>query len=207
MNLRYPMPIMTPRLILRPLVAGDGMLLHLAKKETEDSLSKVFEWASHGFHLEADEAYVAKCQKDYEEGHDLSLAGFDRATGEAVIFTGLHDSWGQPGTFQIGFWVRQSAQGQHLAEESSNALIRYAFDQLGAEKIVMCHSAANQKSPKIFKKLGFAFDCVREKSLRMAGGDVVDAFWYRLDDVEKLKPLAVSWDGHPDGPKTLDFGK
>jgi RimJ/RimL family protein N-acetyltransferase len=193
MSQRYPVPIETQRLILRPLMAGDGAMLYDAKRETEETLSKVFEWASHGFDLEADHAYVAKSQAEFENGEDLSLVGYDRETNKPVIFTGLHDAWGKPGTFQIGFWVRQSAQDQRLAEESSNALIRYAFTQLGAEKIVMCHSAQNVKSPKIFKALGFEFDEVREKSLRMAGGNVVDAYWYKMTSPDKLKPMDVRW--------------
>lgn len=193
MSNRYPMPVKTPRLTLRPLMRGDGELLYAAKQETESSLSKVFEWASHGFSLEADHAYVAKCQDDYESGRDLSLVGIDRLTKQAVIFTGLHDSWGQPGTFQIGFWVRQSAQGQRLAQESSNALIRYAFEALGADKIVMCHSEFNVKSRAIFDHLGFDYHEKREKSLLMAGGQRVDAHWYKMDSVAKLVPKDVSW--------------
>jgi RimJ/RimL family protein N-acetyltransferase len=170
-----------------------GQCSMLAKVETKDTLSKVFAWASRDFTLESDCQYVLRTQQDYETGKDLSLVGFDRETGKPVIFTGLHDSDDRPGTFQIGFWKRHGAQGARLATESTNALIRYAFNELGARKIVMCHSEFNHTSPKIFADLGFEFEEKREKSLVMAGGKVVDAYWYAMTSPDGLKPMDVRW--------------
>jgi RimJ/RimL family protein N-acetyltransferase len=194
---RYSFPVVTPRLILRPLEPADAASLYEAKKETAASLSKVFEWAAHGFDPEKDRAYATKSAADYAAGTDLSLVGIDRESGRPVIYTGLHDKEGEKDTYQIGFWVRQSEQGRRLAQESTNALIRYAFNALGARKIVMCHSEGNVKSRAIFERLGFDYDELRAKSLTMAGGKIVDAHWYRMTSPDRLPPLDVRWQVSP----------
>jgi RimJ/RimL family protein N-acetyltransferase len=190
---RYHAQILTPRLDLRPLQPGDEDALFEAKQETAESLSKVFEWASHGFDHDKDRAYVAQCHASYKAGLDLSLVGRLREDGRPVLWTGLHDKPDDRDVYQIGFWVRESAQGQKLAAEAANAMIRYAFNALGARAIVMCHSENNTTSRAIFNRLGFEFEEKRENSLRMAGGRIVDAYWYRMTDPDSLPPLRVSW--------------
>ena len=204
-SVRYPMPIFTPRLVLRPLLPEDGAVLYNDKEGVWESLSKVFEWTAHGLSLEADEAYVAKAYQDYLNGTDLSLVALERATGATALYTGLHDinrgKWnnippqepGETKEFQIGFWATAAGQGKGYAEEASNALIRYAFNALAADRIRMCHSAVNKASPKILGKLGFTLDTVLKDSLHMAGGKIVDAHWYSMTSTTPLPELKVTW--------------
>lgn len=191
---RYHARILTPRLDLRPLQPGDEADLSEAKMETAERLSKVFEWASQGFSHDKDRAYVAQCHANYKAGLDLSLVGRRREDGRPVLWTGLHDKPGDKDVYQIGFWVRESAQGQRFAAEAANAMIRYAFNALGARAIVMCHSETNTKSRAIFNALGFEFEEKRENSLRMAGGRIVDAYWYRMTDPKVLPEMDVKWE-------------
>lgn len=205
-SVRYPVPIFTPRLVIRPLLPEDGQVLYNDKKDTWESLSKVFEWTAHGLSLEADEAYVAKAYQDYLDGTDLSLVALERASGASVLYTGLHDinrnKWNnippqepsESNEFQIGFWATKEGQGKGYATEAANALIRYAFNELAADRIRMCHSEYNKASPQILQKLGFTLDSVLKDSLHMAGGKVVDAHWYSITSTAPLPPLKITWD-------------
>lgn len=191
--LEAPMPILTPRLEIRPLREGDGAELHEAKKESWSKLSKVFLWASGAPDADMDEIYARKAQADYVLRRDFNLVGIDCATGRPVLYAGIHaHNWGLR-EFQIGYWVRESAQGQGLAKEAANALVRYTFKQLAANRLVMCHVAGNEASRKIITSLGFEFEGVRKNSLLFAGNQVRDALWYSRVDAENLPVLSVKW--------------
>ena len=188
-----PMPIETDRLIIRPLQEGDGAELYASKMETWDSLTNTFQWAKGTPDPDLDEAYARRSYANYILRQDFNLVAIDKETGKPVMYSGLHAvNWGLK-EFQIGHWVRESAQGNGYAKEAANALIRYAFDQLGANRLVMCHVEGNKASEHIIKSLGMEYEGVRRNSLLFAGNVVRDAHWYSRTDAENLPELKVSW--------------
>lgn len=188
-----PMPIVTPRLTIRPLQQGDGQALFEGKQETWAKLSKVFQWAAGTPDAEMDEVYARKAQADYILRRDFSLVGIENDTGRHVLWTGIHAHNWTLGEFQIGYWVRQGAQGKGYAREAANALVRYTFNQLGANRLVMCHVDGNEASRKIITSLGFDLEGVRRNSLLFAGNIVRDALWYSRVDAKNLPDLKVKW--------------
>jgi RimJ/RimL family protein N-acetyltransferase len=110
-----------------------------------------------------------------------------------VIWTGLHRiDWARR-KFEIGYWVRQSAMGQGYATEATNALTRYAFDVLGAQRVEIDHAEGNEASGKVITKLGFAFESARKNALLLPGGVITDARSYARVDKSDLPPLDVQW--------------
>lgn len=185
--------IHTPRLIMSRYEENDAQDLHDAKKETWEGLTKTFFWASYGLDLEADQRYVEKCHNDFNAGLDFNFVARERDTGKAVSFNGIHPVPGD-NTYQFGLWVTQSAQGQGYAPEIVNGLIRFAFENLDAEKIVGCHIPTNQGSLKLFNKLGMEFEETRTESLVVGGGVKSDAHWYRMLSVGQLPEMNVTFD-------------
>ncbi len=188
-----PMPVRTPRLTLRPLQAGDGTRLYNAKLETWDSLSQVFSWATGAPDPDQDEIYARKAQAAYVLRQDFSLVGVENATGRHVLWAGLHTHNWSLREFQIGYWVRESAQGYGYAKETTNALVRYAFNMLGANRLVACHVDGNEVSKHIVTSLGFEHEGVRRNSLLFAGGVVKDAQWYSRINAKNLPVINVAW--------------
>ena len=189
----YPTKIMTPRLILSRYEIGDEVEMHEAKKETWDSLTKTFFWASYGLDIEADRKYVEKCHNDFNAASDFHFIARERDTGKAVSYNGIHPIPKEEG-YQFGLWVRDSAQGNGYAPEIINGLIRFAFDELEAQKIVGCHIPSNQASLKLFNKIGMHFDETRPMSLKIGNNVVSDAHWYSMLSKDALPELGVSYE-------------
>ena len=59
---------------------------------------------------------------------------------------------------EIGIMLTAESQGQRFPEESMTALIDYAFNALGLDKINAFYAKKNLKSKRVFDKLGFIFD-------------------------------------------------
>ena len=59
--------------------------------------------------------------------------------------------------YEIGFHLRPEFWGQGYAAECAGAVIRYAFDTLGADKLFAGHNPNNVRSKKVLAKLGFQY--------------------------------------------------
>jgi RimJ/RimL family protein N-acetyltransferase len=78
------------------------------------------------------------------------------ATGGFAGCAGLRPYRPEEEIFELGFHLRPAYWGQGLAMEAGHALIRYAFETLGAKGLFAGHHPANAASRRVLEKLGFA---------------------------------------------------
>tara|TARA_R110002124_G_scaffold287216_1_gene471425 strand:- start:121318 stop:121962 length:645 start_codon:yes stop_codon:yes gene_type:complete len=190
-----PIPITTPRLILRPPQSGDGAELTCAVQETWDSLNQWMPWAADQDAATEDfyEGWVREEAALFLRRDNLGFLAFDRDTGRLIGSTGLHRIDWSLGNFEIGYWVRQDEQGQGYATEIANALTRYAFQALNARTVLIGHSEGNNKSRSVIQRLGFTSSGFMPNSTRLPAGDVVHDHIYFRTDITGLADLDVSW--------------
>ena len=188
-----PMPIVTPRLLLRPPQAGDGAAIHATKAETMDELRPWMPWAREGTTPDDDEITAREAAAKFILREDIMLLGFERDGGRFVVGTGLHRFNWEAGDFEIGYWVRKSAHGRGYATEATNALIRYAFNALNATRVHITHAAGNAASEAVIRKLGFVADGVMRKRAFMPDKTHRDLHVYSRLDADGLPPLDLRW--------------
>ncbi len=117
---------------------------------------------------------------------------FDRATGKLVGSSGLHRiNWDIP-RFEVGYWVRKSFAGQGYITEATNAVTRFAFQQLKAKRVEIRCDALNERSAAVPKRLGFDLDAYLRLSDTHAGEARDTLIFSRLSDAT-LPALQVSW--------------
>ena len=190
-----PMPIRTPRLLIRPKQLGDGAITSAAVVETWEELHKWMRWAEDpsGFTAELMEIRNRQVMASFILRECIELIGIETATGTAVIWCGLHDIDWQGHQCDTGYWVRKSAQGQGIATEATNAMVRYAFGALGMRRIGLTHSAGNEASRRIAERLGFSFEGIQRGANVLPGGKHADRYCYARLDVASLPDLQVHW--------------
>ncbi len=188
-----PMPILTPRLRLRPVMSGDGAATAEAIAETWDQLNQWMIWAEKKILPEESEIHARRKYAQFILREDIPLIGEERLTGRPVIWTGLHRIDWVGRKFVIGYWVRASAQGRGYATESTTALIRYAFGALKAHRVEIGHAAANEKSRRVIEKAGFRQEALFERAARLPGGRWDDDMRYAVLSPEAAPSLDVRW--------------
>ncbi len=189
-----PMPITTPRLIIRPAMPGDGAALYEAKKETWGMLNRwMMPWAKEIGTEEDSEAVVREAYAKFILREDLMMIGFRREDDVPVVYTGLHRFNWSIRKFEIGYWVRRSAQGQGYATEATNALTRYAFDELKAKRVQISHADGNDASRNVIEKLGFEKEAIRRFDTELPNGEIVSSHDYARFNTDNLPPLEVTW--------------
>ena len=190
-----PMPIHTPRLMIRPRKPGDGEFALAAIRETWDELHRWMWWAENldQFTSEQLEMRNRRAIASFIQRDGIELLSIETATGDPVVWCGFHDIDWKARQCDTGFWVRRSAQGRNIATESTNAMLRYAFGALGMCRVGLTHSDGNEASRRIAEKLGFVHIAVERAADPLPGGLMADRFCYARFGSEGLPPLDVHW--------------
>lgn len=188
-----PLPIVTPRLILRPPQAGDGPAMFAAKEESWDHITQWMPWAKERTSIEQDEMVARELHIKYLKREDFTMFGFARDDGRFMLGSGLHRFDWQTRRFEIGYWVRSSEHGKGYAPEAANALTRYAFAVLGAKVVTIDFADGNAKSLRVIEKLGFEKEGTSKLGIILPDGRQVDRHHYSRTDIHGLPDLDVSW--------------
>ena len=190
-----PMPIRTPRLLIRPRRPGDGESTLAAIQESWDELHRWMAWAEdlNSFTSERIDARYGQASPGYLERNVMELLGVEAANGEPAVWCGLHDIDWNARRCDTGFWVRRSAQGKGMATEAANAMVRYAFGALGMCRVGYTHSDGNEASRRIAEKLGFVYEGVQRAANPLPGGLWANRHCYVRFGIEGLPPLDMHW--------------
>jgi RimJ/RimL family protein N-acetyltransferase len=193
--IEIPMPIRTPRLLIRPKQPGDGTATAAAVSETWDDLHTWMGWAERLEDNSSEQAEIRARQfmAKFILREELNLVGIEVATSEPVIWCGFHSLEWSSRQCETGFWVRKSAQRHGFATEATNALLRFAFGALGMRRVAITHSAGNEPSRRVIEKLGFVPEGSQRGANRLPGGRFADRHLYARMDTTGLPPLDVRW--------------
>jgi RimJ/RimL family protein N-acetyltransferase len=193
-----PVPIRTPRLLIRPKQPGDGALTYPALQETWDELHQWMQWAENREAITAEtlEIRYRQMTASFILREVFEFIGIETSSGQAVVWCGLHEIDWQARQCETGYWVRKSAHGQGIATEAANAMLRFAFGPLAMRRVGLTHSAGNEASRRIAQRLGFSLEGIQQAANLLPGGRFADRYCYARLDTENLPALDVHW-GEP----------
>lgn len=192
--LDIPMPIRTPRLLIRPPVAGEGPLLNKAIVDSFPELHRWMLWCEKRPTVEESEESIRRAMAEWILREDLRLTIHERTTNRVVGSTGLHRvAWDIP-SFEIGYWANTADVGKGYVTEATHALTLFAFRQFKARRVEIRCNAENVRSAAVPKRLGFTLEgCLKNSDIHVRGDGGRDALIFARLDETGLPPLDVSW--------------
>ena len=142
------MELTTERLHLRPFTAADREAIHAVYSDPE-----VMRYVGHGAHrTPAETAAALRVYGEVLERRGFSfLAVTERDGGALVGDAGLHPLGDD---IELGYTLARGAWGRGYATELGRALLAYAFDVLGAARVVAQVEPENTASRRVLEKLG-----------------------------------------------------
>lgn len=195
--LDLPFPIITPRLLLRPPIIGDGLELNTAIVESFDILHQFLSWAKLKPTLDESEEFIRRAIASWVllNGTDepwLPLFIFDKKSHELVGASGFFNvNWDIP-SVEIGYWVRTKYANFGFMTEAINAITQYAFKQLHVKRMVISCDKDNTQSQKVAQRLNYNFEAVlKMHRIKPITGQISDTLIYTRHDLEGLPPLNV----------------
>lgn len=162
--------IETERLILRPL--------------TVDDADAVFKWVGDPdvnrympYPLYTDVNDVKDWIRSIDS-EDNEFAFVLKDTGE-VIGAGSISFDSERNGYELGYNLNRSFWGNGYATEAAKALIKWAYDELGARDFVANHANLNVASGNVIRKCGFKLDHYGKYG-KFDGSEIFEASFYTM---------------------------
>lgn len=141
----------TKRLVLRPWREEDAEELY--KYASDPEVGPIAGWAPHTSVDNSRE--IIRNVLSAPETYAVCL----KETSKPIGSIGLHrnDIAEADDEYELGYWVGKPYWGRGLIPEASREILRYAFEDLGMNRIWCGHYDGNFKSRRVMEKLGFVY--------------------------------------------------
>ena len=146
------------RVVVRPYRESDAQALFEAVAESRDHLRPWLPFADEHQTVDESRHWIIQQVANWILRDDLILSIWEQATGRYVGGTGLHPHDWEIGYFEIGYWVRASAEGHGYIVETVRLLIEYALDMLKANRVEIRCDELNVRSAAIPQRLGYVLE-------------------------------------------------
>jgi ribosomal-protein-serine acetyltransferase len=178
--IQLPTKILGKQCILRPYRSGDGAAFFDAVDEDRAELATWLAWVEQYKMLEDTESYVRNMAGRWQTREALILGIFSPDEKTLYGGTGFHGfDWKVP-SLEIGWFLRKSARGRGIANEAINLCCTLAFDHMKVNRVWGSVDALNDKSWKLFERVGFTREAHLRGERRSHRGEIRDTFIYGM---------------------------
>lgn len=170
-----------PRVVVRPYRLGDADELFAAVEESRQHIWPWLPWGDQHQSVDDSHDFILRSQAKWllREG-DLNVGIFAADSGRYLGGSGLHvRGWDVP-AFEIGYWLRASAEGHGYMAEAVKLLTDFAFNALGAQRVMIRCDARNTRSAAVAERLGFVREAHLRNEVRDATGELRDTLVFSL---------------------------
>ena len=192
----FPVPLEGPRVLLRPYAPEDGASLKAAVDETREALLRWMSWGDDHRTVERAEAFCASSRLRFEAREDFTLAILERRPGRLLGGSGLHVKDAAARHFELGFWIRASAEGRGYVQETVRLVAEAAFERMGANRLAVTCDADNERSRRVIERAGFPFEGRLRRNGVRPDGSLRDTLVFAMarEDFEEAR---AAWDAGP----------
>jgi RimJ/RimL family protein N-acetyltransferase len=143
------------RVVVRPYRETDAPDLQAAVEESREHVRPWLPFADEHQTVDESRDWIIRCMARWMLREDFIVGLWDAATGGYLGGSGLHPRDWQVPSFEIGYWLRASAQGHGYMREAVQLLTDHAFDHLSAQRVMIRCDARNARSAAVAERLGF----------------------------------------------------
>lgn len=158
------------RVVVRPYREDDAQALFDAISESRNHLRPWLPFADQHQSIEETRNWINGRRAEWILREDMGLSTWEKASGRFLGGIGLHVHNWESRYFEIGYWLRASAEGHGYLAAALKLLVRYAFDSLQAQRLEIRCDERNVRSATVARRLGFIQEaCLRRNSLSPDG--------------------------------------
>jgi RimJ/RimL family protein N-acetyltransferase len=158
------------RIIVRPYRESDAQDLFDAINESREHIRPWLPFADRHQVIEETRDWINSTRARWVLREDLNMSIWEKASGRFLGGTGLHPRAWDIGYFEIGYWLRVSAEGHGYLTAALQLLVEYALTSLKAQRLEIRCDERNTRSAAVARRLGFIQEaCLRHDSLSPDG--------------------------------------
>lgn len=152
-------------LLLRPFEDADATAFAAAVRESAEGMRRWMPWCSVEYRDEQALQWFQACRSGWAAGTAYEYGIFDPVTAAFVGGAGLNALRHDHRFCNLGYWVRQAAQGQGIATRVVQALAAQAFGPLQLQRVEIVVAVGNLASERVAVKSGALHECVARNRL------------------------------------------
>ncbi|HEX5438880.1 MAG TPA: GNAT family N-acetyltransferase [Gemmatimonadaceae bacterium] len=167
-----PPTIATARLILRPFALTDAT--DVQRLAGQRDIAATTDHIPHPYDIAMAQAWIGSHQPGFEAGTLATFAIVLCTGGELIGAIGL-TIIAEHERAELGYWVGKPYWGQGYCTEAAGAVLRYAFEEGGLNRVHACHFARNPASGRVMQKIGMQHEGRLRQHVKK---------WGQLEDLE-----------------------
>lgn len=169
-------PVVTERLILRPLRADDekAVVRLLGDREVTDTTLRL----PHPYRPEDFRRFLGIATEMNERRTGVQLGITLRTEGRIVGAIGLRPAEDTP-AMELGYWIALAEWGRGYATEAARAMVDLAFREFPISRVFAIHFGRNPASGRVLAKAGMRFEGLLRQSQRK-GDALEDQAFYSI---------------------------
>ena len=168
-------------LTLRSFEDRDAPAMTAAVLESIATVGRWLPWCHAGFCEQTALDWFATCRESLASGSAHEFGIFSGG-GELLGGAGLNAIEQGHRYGNLGYWVRQSAQRRGIALRAVRALVPYAFQTLGLQRVEIVVAVGNTASENLARKYGALLECVARNRLHLHGHAVAASVFSLVPD-------------------------
>jgi ribosomal-protein-serine acetyltransferase len=99
--------------------------------------------------------YLREVLRKFADGREYGFAVLERGEPVGTIGLRLADDVSEA---EIGYWLAAPAEGRGIITRATGALVRFAFEDLGLNRLVILCAVDNKRSRAVPERLGFSIE-------------------------------------------------
>ena len=156
-------------LCLRPFQDSDAEAFVVAARESVATVGRWMPWCHREYTADEARQWIAVCEQSLAEKSAFNFGVFSADGTELLGGGGLNQFNKQHNFCNLGYWVRESKQGQGIATRVVHALADFGFSVLGLTRIEIVVAEGNEPSNGVARKAGAQFEFLARN--RLVGRD------------------------------------
>jgi RimJ/RimL family protein N-acetyltransferase len=172
----------TERLVLRPFVVGDAP--EVQRLAGDRAIADTTLSIPHPYTDGLAEEWISKHRDAFDKEQGVTFAVTRKEDGSLVGAIGL-TAMTKGHQAELGYWIGRPYWNQGYCTEAAQALLRYAFSELGLARVHCCHFSRNPASGQVMRKLGMRHEGTRRQHVRK---------WDQYENLELYGILKGEWE-------------
>ncbi len=166
----------TVRLVLRPFRLEDASEIQrlIGDREIAATTLRI----PYPYPDGAAEEWINSVAPRYEKGETVAFV-ITRAEDLALLGGIGLDITREHERAELGYWIGKPYWGNGYCTEAARAVVEYAFEVLGLNRISACHFANNEASGRVMRNIGMTYEGRRVQEIKK-WGKFVDSILYGL---------------------------
>jgi RimJ/RimL family protein N-acetyltransferase len=168
------------RVLVRPYRVEDAEALRDAVEESREHIRAWLPFADAHQTIEETRDWITHTIAQWLLRENMGTGVFLREDGAFLGGLGLHIRSWEIGFFEIGYWLRASAEGHGYMREAVSLLIEFAARDLLASRLEIRCDARNARSAAVAERLGFKREGHIRNGLHAPTGGMRDTLIFGL---------------------------